>query len=353
MTPLIQTEDLVKTFTVGRRKLTALQGVSLSIFPGETMGLVGESGCGKSTLGRTLLRLYEPTSGRILFKGLDISKMGPRQMKGVRRQMQMIFQDPFASLNPRMTVGDIISEPLDVHQIGTTEERQKCVAELLDLVNLPKTCAGRFPHEFSGGQRQRIGIARALALHPEFIVCDEPISALDVSIQAQIANLLLSLQKELNLTYLFIAHDLAMVKVLAKVLAVMYLGEFVETGSVEEIYADPRHPYTQILLASVPLHDPVEERKRVQIFLHGEPPSPLDPPKGCPFCTRCPKAKSICFEQKPELQDVKRSQLDGRLPQEAVFHKAACFFAGRETAAEADLQNQTRQAASEKIFLAR
>ena len=314
MSALIQAEHIVKTFTVNRKSLIALRKVNFSIFPGQTLGLVGESGCGKSTLGRTLLRLYEPTEGRILFRGQDITHLPRAHLKDVRRHMQMIFQDPFASLNPRMTVGDIISEPLDVHKIGTPAERTKQVAELLDLVNLPKNCTGRFPHEFSGGQRQRIGIARALALHPEFVICDEPISALDISIQAQIANLLLALQKELNLTYLFIAHDLAMVKVLSSQVAVMYLGEFVEMGPVEAIYANPRHPYTQILLASIPLHDPIQEKKRTQIFLNGEPPSPLDPPKGCSFCTRCPQAKPICFEQKPILKDVGEK------------HQAACFF---------------------------
>ncbi len=336
MSALIQTIHLVKEFTVGRRPLVALRDINFSIFRGQTLGLVGESGCGKSTLGRTLLRLYEPSEGRILFRGQDITHLPHARLKEVRREMQMIFQDPYASLNPRMTVGDIISEPLDVHRIGPSSERTQRVAELLDLVNLPKSCSGRFPHEFSGGQRQRIGIARALALRPEFIICDEPISALDISIQAQIANLLLALQKELNLTYLFIAHDLAMVKVLSSQVAVMYLGEFVEMGPVESIYAHPQHPYTQILLASIPLHNPIEEKKRTQIFLNGEPPSPLDPPKGCPFSNRCPKAQSICFEKKPPLKEV------------GAQHQAACFFLNGY-----DLQNQTRQGASEKIFLAR
>ena len=340
MTALIQTEHLTKTFLIRRRTLTALKDINLTIYPGQTLGLVGESGCGKSTLGRTLMRLYDPTSGRILFRGQDITHLERSKMKEVRRHMQMIFQDPFASLNPRMTVGDIIAEPLVVHHIGTSSDHARLVAELLNLVHLSKQCVGRFPHEFSGGQRQRIGIARALALHPELIVCDEPISALDISIQAQIANLLLNLQKELQLTYLFIAHDLAMVKALSTQIAVMVLGEFVETGPVDEIYAHPQHPYTQILLSSIPLHDPIQEKKRTQIFLHGEPPSPLDSPKGCPFSTRCPKAQSICFEQKPLLKEV------------GPGHLAACFYSQGKQLIQ-DLQNQTRQGAPAKTFFAR
>ncbi|MBF8264015.1 MAG: ykfD [Parachlamydiales bacterium] len=312
--PLIQADRIVKTFALKNCRLTAIRNVSFSIYPGQTLGLVGESGCGKSTLARTLLRLYDPTSGSIIFRGQDITHLGPQKMKAVRRQMQMIFQDPFASLNPRMTVQDIIAEPLQVHRIGNKEEQNKRLAHLLDLVNLPSTCGGRFPHEFSGGQRQRIGIARALALNPEFIVCDEPISALDVSIQAQIANLLLALQKNLNLTYLFIAHDLAMVKVLATHVAVMYLGEFIEIGPVQEIFSHPCHPYTQILLASIPLHDPIQESRRTQIFLQGEPPSPTHPPKGCSFCHRCPRAMPVCFQEKPILITVGKE------------HQAACHL---------------------------
>jgi oligopeptide/dipeptide ABC transporter ATP-binding protein len=312
--PLIQVNQLSKSFSVNRRSINAVRNLSFSIEPGQTLGLVGESGCGKSTLGRLLLRLYEPTSGTILFRGQDITHYSDNMMKEVRRHMQMIFQDPFASLNPRMTVEGIISEPLIVHSINNPGEQKKLVADLLDLVNLPKNCLGRFPHEFSGGQRQRIGIARALALHPELIVCDEPISSLDVSIQAQIANLLLSLQKELHLTYLFIAHDLAMVKVLSNRVAVMYLGEFVEIGPVSELYAHPRHPYTQILLSSIPLHDPVRERTRTQTILHGEPPSLMNSPQGCPFCSRCPQAQPICLKQKPSLKEVGPS------------HLAACLF---------------------------
>jgi len=313
--PLIQTEQLTKSFFVNHRKLTAVRNLSFSIDQGQTLGLVGESGCGKSTLGRLLLRLYDPTSGKIFFHDRDITNFSDKQMKEVRRHMQMIFQDPFASLNPRMTIEAIIKEPLVIHAIGSSDEQKKQVINLLDLVNLPKGSLGRFPHEFSGGQRQRIGIARALALHPELIVCDEPISALDVSIQAQIANLLLSLQKEFHLTYLYIAHDLAMVKVLASRVAVMYLGEFVEIGPVDDLYTHPQHPYTQILLSSVPHHDPIQERARPQTILQGEPPSPLELPKGCPFSSRCPKAQSICFEKKPMLTEVSKD------------HQASCFFA--------------------------
>ncbi len=318
--PLIRAEKLSKTFTVGKRSLTALKPTSFSIYPGQTLGIVGESGCGKSTLGRTLLRLYEPSAGKIFFHGQDLTKLSLSQMKPMRRHLQMIFQDPFSSLNPRMTVRDIIGEPLVIHEPG--QNHQKRIQELLDLVNLPQNAAGRFPHEFSGGQRQRIGIARALALSPEFIVCDEPISALDVSIQAQIANLLLKLQKELNLTYLFIAHDLSMVKVLASRIAVMYHGEFVETGPAEELFSNPRHPYTKMLIASIPLHNPAEEKKRTQVFLKGEPPSPFDPPKGCAFSSRCPMAKAICFQQKPELRE------------NAPGHHSACFLNAPSTIAE-------------------
>ena len=311
---MIQVERLSKTFIVHRQKLRAVDNVSFSIDPGQTFGLVGESGCGKSTLGRTLLMLYEPTDGSIFFHGENITHAANGKMKWIRRRMQMIFQDPFASLNPRMTVGDIISEPLDVHEIGTFQEKKSHVLKLLDLVNLPQNSISRFPHEFSGGQRQRIGIARALALQPEFIVCDEPVSALDVSIQAQIANLLLTLQKEFHLTYLFIAHDLAMIKVLASLIAIMYLGSFVEMGPVDQIYSNPLHPYTQILLASVPHHDPMKERNRKKILLSGEPPSPFHPPKGCNFCHRCPKAMPICFEKKPILKEINPG------------HSVACHF---------------------------
>ena len=303
-------ENLSKVFTLGRRTLTALRNVSFSILPQETLGIVGESGCGKTTLGRTLLRLYEPTSGRILFQGKDITR--EKNLKEVRRHMQMIFQDPSASLNPRMNIEEILKEPLEIHQIGNIESRRKRALELLDLVHLPQTSLNRFPHEFSGGQRQRIGIARALALNPEFIVCDEPISALDVSIQAQIANLLLDLQKELGLTYLFIGHDLAMIRAISTHVAVMYHGEIVEIGPTQEVYTNPRHPYTQLLLASIPLHDPYLERQRPKVFLQGEPPSPFELLQGCPFQSRCPKAQLLCKEKRPPLLGMP--------------HQAACFF---------------------------
>ena len=301
MSALIQTIHLVKEFTVGRRPLVALRDINFSIFRGQTLGLVGESGCGKSTLGRTLLRLYEPSEGRILFRGQDITHLPHARLKEVRREMQMIFQDPYASLNPRMTVGDIISEPLDVHRIGPSSERTQRVAELLDLVNLPKSCSGRFPHEFSGGQRQRIGIARALALRPEFIICDEPISALDISIQAQIANLLLALQKELNLTYLFIAHDLSVVKHISDRIAVMYLGKIVELGPAVVVIERPLHPYTRALVSAIPTPNPDTERTRQRIVLPGDPPSPLNPPAGCAFHPRCPFVQEKCKGAAPAL----------------------------------------------------
>lgn len=313
--PFIEISELSKTFYIRRKALSAIRNISFSISAGETFGLVGESGCGKSTLGRTILRIYDPTSGSIRFQGRDITHLNSRKMKEFRREMQMIFQDPFASLNPRMTISDIIAEPLVVHRIGSSEERKKRILQLLDLVNLPQNCIHRFPHEFSGGQRQRIGIARALALDPKFIVCDEPLSSLDASIQAQIANLLISLQKDLKLTYLFIAHDLAMVQMLSKKIAVMYLGEFIESGSVDEIFQNPLHPYTKILLASVPFRDPIKERNRTQITLAGDLPSIAHLPKGCLFCNRCPKAKPICFSQKPPLQEIKKG------------HQVACLFA--------------------------
>lgn len=301
--PLLHVDKLEKSFRVGKQVLQALKPTTFSIHAGETLALVGESGCGKSTLGRTLLRLYEPTGGKVFFRGCEVTALSSCALKAMRRHMQIVFQDPYSSLNPRMTVGDIIQEPLEVHQRG--QSHRKRVLELLDLVNLPQSCIGRFPHEFSGGQRQRIGIARALALSPEFIVCDEPISALDVSIQAQIANLLLSLQKELNLTYLFIAHDLAMVKVLAARVAVMYLGEIVEIGPADQILLNPQHPYTQLLLAS-------SAQSPTPII--SEPPSPLKPSKGCPFSSRCPKAGPLCSQQKPSLKEI------------APGHSAACLF---------------------------
>ncbi|HSX26878.1 MAG TPA: ABC transporter ATP-binding protein [Chlamydiales bacterium] len=306
MSELLRVRNLSKIYSVGKRTLKAVDTVNFSIERGETLGLVGESGCGKSTLGRMLLGLIPQSSGQIFFDGEEV---GLKRDRSLYRRMQMIFQDPFASLNPRMSVGEILNEPLKIH--GLKRE----IDELLDLVGLPRQAKSRYPHEFSGGQRQRIGIARALALNPEFIVCDEPISALDVSIQAQIVNLLLRLQKELHLTYLFIAHDLAMVKYLSTRVAVMYLGKFVEIGPTEQVYSNPLHPYTQVLLSSVPLSDPIQERKRTAIPLQGEPPSPLNPPKGCAFCTRCPNALPQCHRETPRLRELKSG------------HQVACHLA--------------------------
>jgi oligopeptide transport system ATP-binding protein len=272
---------------------------------GETLGLVGESGCGKSTTGRAILQLYRPTGGHVYFKGEDLTMLKGEGLRRKRREMQMIFQDPYASLNPRMTVGSIISEPLEVHNIyPTRKERQERVQELLRVVGLNPYFVNRYPHEFSGGQRQRIGIARALAVNPEFIVCDEPISALDVSIQAQIINLLQDLQAELGLTYLFIAHDLSVVRHISSRIAVMYLGKLVEVADRDELYLNPLHPYTQALLSAVPIPDPVIEEKRQRVILQGDVPSPANPPKGCNFCTRCPKVMDICHTIDPEFKDV-------------------------------------------------
>lgn len=299
--PLLKVKNLKKTFN---EKLKAVDDVSFEIFPGETFGLVGESGCGKSTTGRTLLRLETATAGEVHFEGQNILPLSQKEFKPYRKEMQIIFQDPYASLNPRMTIGDIISEPLQIHHLDQKDR----VAELLHLVGLNNSYMGRFPHELSGGQRQRVGIARALAVDPKFIVCDEPISALDVSIQAQIVNLLKKLQHELNLTYLFIAHDLAMVKYLSHRVAVMYLGSLMEMGPSNLLYENPKHPYTQALLSAIPIPDPVVERSRKRIILQGEIPSPLNPPKGCPFVTRCPHAKEICRQVKPQMKEVEPQQ---------------------------------------------
>jgi len=283
----------------------AVDDVSLEILPGETLGLVGESGCGKSTLGRTVLRLLDPTAGQIFFDGHDITTMSQGTLRPVRREMQMIFQDPYASLNPRMSVGSIVSEPIEIHGLAkNAAERRERVAALLEKVGLRPEAAARYPHEFSGGQRQRVGIARALAVEPRFIVCDEPISALDVSIQAQIVNLLQDLQAAENLTYLFIAHDLHIVRHLCDRVAVMYLGRVVELGEARKLYATPKHPYTQALLSAVPVPDPAAKKKR--IILEGDVPSPIDPPAGCPFHPRCPvkdKPKE-CFTIRPELREL-------------------------------------------------
>ena len=295
--------------------IKAVDGLNFSMFKGETLGLVGESGCGKSTTGRAILQLYRPTDGNVVFEGKDLTKTSGEELRKMRRRMQMIFQDPYASLNPRMTVGSIISEPLEVHGIGSNrKERQERVQDLLKRVNLNPYFVNRYPHEFSGGQRQRIGIARALAVNPAFIVCDEPISALDVSIQAQIINLLEDLQEELGLTYLFIAHDLSVVRHISDRIAVMYLGKIVELADRDALYANPMHPYTQALLSAVPIPDPVIESKRQRIILEGDVPSPANPPKGCHFNTRCPRAMDICRQQEPPFKDYG----DG--------HYAACFL---------------------------
>ncbi|MCB9438230.1 MAG: dipeptide ABC transporter ATP-binding protein [Anaerolineales bacterium] len=282
----------------------AVDDISFDIYRGETLGLVGESGCGKSTTGRTILQLHRATSGSVQYESRELTTLRTGQLREMRREMQIIFQDPYASLNPRMTIERIVSEPLLVHGIGNTDSRRKRVDELLERVGLNPYYADRYPHEFSGGQRQRVGVARALALDPNFIVCDEPISALDVSIQAQVVNLLQELQKELGLTYLFIAHDLSMVRHICDRVAVMYLGKIVELADSEELYTNPLHPYTQALLSAVPIPDPEIEANRQRIILKGDLPSPANPPVGCNFNTRCPVAVDVCHEIEPDLIEV-------------------------------------------------
>lgn len=302
---LISINNLKKHFRVGGGKvLKAVDGISLQIQTGETLGLVGESGCGKSTVGRMIVRLYRPTDGKILYRHTDIHHCSREEDRQLHRRLQMIFQDPYASLNPRMTVGEIIGEALDIHELARGEERRARTEELLHLVGLDTNHASRFPHEFSGGQRQRVGIARALAVDPEFVVCDEPISALDVSIQAQIVNILQDLQERLGLTYLFIAHDLSMVQHISTRVAVMYLGRIVELASSEELYQHPLHPYTQALLSAVPIPDPDIEAERKRIILSGDVPSPIDSPPGCPFAGRCPQAEDSCRKEAPPLREV-------------------------------------------------
>ena len=309
---IIKVENLTKHFPITRgvivqRQIGAVQAVdnvSFEIREGETLGLVGESGCGKSTTGRTILQLHRATSGKVYYDGTDLTETGDDQMRKFRRDLQIIFQDPYASLNPRMTVGSIIAEPLEVHRIGTKKERRERVKELLALVGLNPYFINRYPHEFSGGQRQRIGVARALALNPKFIVCDEPIAALDVSIQAQVVNLLEELQEQFGLTYLFIAHDLSMVRHIADRTAVMYLGKIVELAERDELYGKPLHPYAQALLSAVPIPDPVEERERKRVILEGDVPSPSNPPSGCRFHPRCPIAEDICKEKEPEWREA-------------------------------------------------
>jgi len=308
---LIKVDNLVMHFPIYRGVIRrqvgvvhAVDGVSFDIKQGETLGLVGESGCGKSTTGRAILQLYKPTSGNVYFKDTNLVKLRPERMRMMRREMQMIFQDPYASLNPRMTVRDIVGEPLMAFGEASGKQIDERVASLLDLVKLNPDFSSRYPHEFSGGQRQRIGVARALALNPSFIVCDEPISALDVSIQAQVVNLLEELQQELNLTYLFIAHDLSMVRHISNRVAVMYLGIFVELTERNELYRNPLHPYTQALLSAIPVADPVYNEQRRRIILEGDVPSPVNPPSGCRFRTRCPIAGTICAEEIPEWREV-------------------------------------------------
>jgi oligopeptide transport system ATP-binding protein len=322
--PLISVKNLVKRFPIKGGILSrevaavkAVSDVSFDIQRGETLGLVGESGCGKSTLGRCILRLIEPTSGQVVFDGQDVTQLGPAELRRLRRRMQIIFQDPYASLNPRMTVEDILGEPLDIHAlVKSRADRTARIEKLLDLCGLRRESMTRYPHEFSGGQRQRICIARALAVEPDFIVCDEPVSALDVSIQAQIVNLMMDLQAELKLTYLFIAHDLKVVEHISNRVAVMYLGKVVEMAPAEELYARPKHPYTKALLSAIPMPDP--DRRRDRIILRGDVPSPINPPSGCYFHPRCPMAKDNCRVDYPEL----------RHPQNAGSeHRAACHYA--------------------------
>lgn len=302
---LVEVKNLKKYFKVGPNAiLKAVDDVSFTINKGETLGLVGESGCGKTTCGRTVIGLYPATGGEVIFDGADVHKLSGSDIKQFKRRAQIIFQDPYASLNPRMTVRDIIGEGIDIHNLYKGEEKLKKIHEVLELVGLNKEHASRFPHEFSGGQRQRIGIARALAVEPDFIVCDEPISALDVSIQAQVVNLLIKLQNELGLTYLFIAHDLSMVKHISDRVGVMYLGTMVELASSHDLYDKPLHPYTQALLSAIPIPDPETEKNRKRIMLEGEVPSPINPKPGCRFAARCRYAKPICSEVSPEFKEV-------------------------------------------------
>jgi len=324
MTSLLRVDGLTKHFPVSHGvfssrlggSVKAVDGISFAIGRGETLGLVGESGCGKSTTGRCINRLHEPSSGSIEFDGTDVRRLRGRRLKAFRRDVQFIFQDPYASLNPRMTFGEIMAEPLVIHGIGSRRERQEQAKDMLKTVGLNPEHIHRYPHEFSGGQRQRVGIARALMLRPKMIICDEPVSALDVSIQAQIINLLEELQEEFGLTYLFIAHDLAVVRHICDRVAVMYLGKIVELGGWREVYNAPHHPYTQSLLSAVPVPDPEKQRQRARIILRGDVPSPVDPPSGCRFHTRCPIAQfPICREQEPPLEGKTGGQM------------AACHFA--------------------------
>ncbi len=305
---LLEVKNLKKYFKVGRKAtLNAVDDVSFYIRKGETLGLVGESGCGKTTCGKTILGLYSATGGEVIYEGRDIHSLNPKELRSFSKKAQIIFQDPYASLNPRMTVGDIIAEGIDIHGLYKGKERIDKIQEMLDKVGLNSEHAQRFPHEFSGGQRQRIGIARALAINPEFIVCDEPISALDVSIQAQVVNLLIELQKEMGLTYLFIAHDLSMVRHISDRVGVMYLGTLVELGGSNDLYEMPLHPYTQALLSAIPIADPIVGKSKVQIPLEGEVTSPINPKPGCRFAPRCKYAKKICSEELPKLREIEKN----------------------------------------------
>jgi oligopeptide transport system ATP-binding protein len=321
---LLSVEDLKMHFPIYKGlfkrqigAVHAVDGISFVVHRGETLGLVGESGCGKSTTGRAILQLYRPTSGKVNFDGSNLIELRGENLRIMRRKMQMIFQDPYASLNPRMSIGEIVGEPLIVHNIATGKEVEERVSHLLELVKLNPAFASRYPHEFSGGQRQRIGIARALALQPSFVVCDEPISALDVSIQSQVINLLQDLQQQFSLTYLFIAHDLSMVRHISDRVAVMYLGVMVELTDSKSLYTNPLHPYSQALLSAVPIPDPVLEAKRTRTILEGDVPSPVNPPSGCRFRTRCPIAEAVCAELRPEFRELKPG------------HFVACHFAER------------------------
>jgi len=321
MSPLLSVRNLSKHFPIGggflagqAKQLRAVDDVSFDLYPGQTLGLVGESGCGKSTLGRALLRLHEPTAGQVLFEGQDVLQMNRSELLQQRRDMQMIFQDPFASLSPRRTVAQTIREPLDVHRVGTNDERARRVEELIELVGLRPEVLNRYPHEFSGGQRQRIGIARALALNPKLIVADEPVSALDVSVQSQVLNLIKDLQQQLGVSFVFISHDLAVIQHISDVVAVMYLGKIVEQAPANQLYSSPQHPYTQALLSAVPTPDPETGNKR--IVLEGDVPSPIAPPPGCAFHPRCPIAQAVCKTDIP--QETRRE--DG--------HSYACHFPG-------------------------